>query len=83
MRDLLVDSARRRRMPVWVVSRLYLRPDRSYCSRPVGKWRAWSKDQAIEKAARAIKRLALLTAEPEPPYFFEPEKEVPGMSDGE
>jgi hypothetical protein len=64
-------------MPVWVVSRLYLRPDRSYYSRPVGKWRAWSKDQAIKKAAHAIKRLALLTAEPEHPYFFEFE------SDGE
>ena len=63
MRDLLITSARRYRMPIWVVSRLYLRPDGSYYSRPVGKWRAWSKDQVIEKAAHAIKRLAVLTAE--------------------
>jgi hypothetical protein len=62
MRDLLIESEARQRMPVWAVNRLYLRPDGSYCSRPVGKWRAWTKDQAIEKAAYAIERLALLEA---------------------
>jgi hypothetical protein len=63
MRDLLIESEARQLMPVWAVSRLYRRPDGSYCSRPVGKWRAWTRDQAIEKAAYAIRRVALLQAE--------------------
>jgi hypothetical protein len=63
MRDLLIESEARERVPVWAVSRLYPRPDGSYCARPVGKWRAWTRDDAIKKAAHAIKRLALLTAE--------------------
>jgi hypothetical protein len=63
MRDLLIESEARQRMPMWAVSRLYRRPDGSYCARLVGKWRAWNRDEAIKKAAHAIKRLALLQAE--------------------
>lgn len=63
MRDLLIASEARERMPIYAVSRLYRRPDGSFCARPVGKWRAWSRDEAIKKAAFAIKRLALLQAE--------------------
>ena len=62
MRDLLIASARRHRMPIWAVNRLYPRPDGSYCWRPIGKWRAWTKDEAIKKAAYAVERLAVLQA---------------------
>lgn len=62
MRDLLIESETRRRMPVWTVSRLYRRADGSCCWRPVGKWRAWTKGEAIKKAAHAIQRLAVLQA---------------------
>jgi hypothetical protein len=60
MRDLLIESEARQRMPVWAVSRLYRRADGSYCARPVGKCAPGIGDQAIEKAAHAIKRVALL-----------------------
>jgi hypothetical protein len=62
MRNLLIESEARRHMPVWVISRLYLRADGSFCSRLVGKWRARSLNEAIEKAAYAIQRPALLQA---------------------
>jgi hypothetical protein len=62
MRDLLIESEARRHMPVWAISRLYRRADGSYCSRLVGKWRAWSQEEAIAKAAYAIQRPALLQA---------------------
>jgi len=45
---------------VWQVNRLYLRPDGSYFSRPLGKWRARSRDDAIEKAAHEVRCLAVL-----------------------
>lgn len=62
MREFLIDSARRERMPIWAVSRLCRRPDGVFFL-PVGKWRAWTKDEAIEKAAYAIQGIAVLTAE--------------------
>jgi hypothetical protein len=66
MRDLLIESEARREMPVWAISRLYRRADGSCYWGPVGKWRAWSKDEAIQKAAYAIRRLAVLQATKEP-----------------
>lgn len=66
MRDLLIESEPRQKMPVWAISRLYLRADGSYCSRLVGKWRAQSRDEAIKKATYAIQRPALLQATEEP-----------------
>lgn len=62
MRDLLIESEARQRIPLWAISRLYRRADGSCCWRVVGKWRAWTKDEAIKKAAHAIEHLAVLQA---------------------
>jgi hypothetical protein len=63
MRDLLVSFCRQR-MPIWEVRRHYFHPGTKIkVSLVVGKWRAWTRDEAIEKAAHAIQGIALLTAE--------------------
>lgn len=51
------------RIPVWIVSRAYRRPDGVIFFRPIGKFRAWTQDEAIKAGAFAVERLAILKAE--------------------
>ena len=64
MRDLSAGAkrAKRRQMPKWMVCRWYYGPNRICRCRIVGFWRARDRDAAIEKAAHAIKRIAVLQA---------------------
>jgi hypothetical protein len=66
MRDLSAGAKparKRRQMPKWLVCRWYYEGPKRECScKIVGFWRARDRDEAIEKAAYAIKCLAVLQA---------------------
>ncbi len=53
-------SVKKRAPRVWVVSRAKRNALGEIVFVPVGKWRAWTKDDAVRKAAHAIRKLALL-----------------------
>ena len=52
----------RRRMPIWIVSKA-VRTNRGLFFRPIGRFRAWTEDDAIRAGAEAVRALALLKAE--------------------
>jgi hypothetical protein len=52
----------RKRSPIWLVRRCVFGPNHRQEWRVVGLWRARNQDEAIRKAAHAVKRLAVLQA---------------------
>jgi hypothetical protein len=63
MRDLLLSCDWRPVKPIWAVSRGRFTPDRRLIYVPIGNWRAWDREDAIQLAAHAIRGIALLKAE--------------------
>ena len=56
------QPTKRRQLPKWLVCRWYYGPNRTCQRRIVGMWRARDRDAAIDKAAHAIRHLAVLQA---------------------
>jgi hypothetical protein len=54
--------ATKRAQPDWLIHRGFLRPTGRVFFRPAFTVKAWTRDQAIERAAHKIKGIALLRA---------------------
>lgn len=59
---LVAPASEAAHLPKWLVVQLFLGPDKEYIEKKVGYFRADTQDHAIEAAAHAIRRLALLKA---------------------